>query len=218
MISKLHTSLRRHYVSAPARSHHRHQPPHPPPAPVAVHHHPQLQQQVEEHQGADEADDVPLGLLQHADSTNTTEILYESKNKQDQQKLEAEYRDPPPVEGEVEVEAGVVVVDGGHHGDLEEEKGGEESDDEAPSDQETHGGRVDVAEGFQQQEPHKQRHHAQLVADREVGVENIEESVLVCLVLPHEEEVDGESDQVTHQEDEGGNDDENFSYLVENVF
>ena len=150
MISKLHTTLRRHYVSAPARSHHRHQPPHPPPAPVAVHHHPQLQQQVQEHQGADEADDVPLGLLQHADSTNTTEILYESKNKQDQQKLEAEYRDPPPVEGEVEVEAGVVVVDGGHHGDLEEEECGEDSYEEPPSDQEAPPNRICVVEGFQE--------------------------------------------------------------------
>ena len=117
----------------------------------------------------------------------------------------------------MEVEAGVVVVDGGHHGDLEEEECREKSDDEAPSDQETHGGRVDVAEGFQQQEPHKQRHHAQLVADGEVGVENIEESVLVCLVLPHVQEVDGVSEQVAHQEDEGDGNHDNFPYLVENM-
>ena len=216
MIAKLHTTLRRHGVGVPAQGHHH--PPQPPPAPVAVHHHPQLEHQVEDHQGEDEADDVLLGLLQHADSSKATKILYDSKKKQDQQKLEAEYRDPPPVEGEVEVEAGVVVVDGGHHRDLEEEECGEESDDEAPSDQEADVGRVDVPEGFQQQEPHKQRDHSQLVADGEVGVENIEEPVLVCLVLPHVEEVDGESEQVTHQEDESGNNYDNFSYLVEKIF
>ena len=35
-------------------------------------------------------------------------------------------------------------------------------------------------------------------ADGEVGVEDVEEPVLVSLVLPHVEEVDGESDQATH--------------------
>ena len=35
------------------------------------------------------------------------------------QELEAEGGEPPPVEGDVQVEAGVVVADGGHHGDLE---------------------------------------------------------------------------------------------------
>ena len=64
----------------------------------------------------------------------------------------------------------------------------------------------------------KQSPASHLVADGEVGVENIEKPVLVCLVLPHIEEVDGESDKVTHQEDEGDENHDNFCYLVENIY
>ena len=41
----------------------------------------------------------------------------------------------------------------------------------------------------------KVRHAAQLVADGEVGVQDVEESVLVGFIFPHEEEVNGESDE-----------------------
>ena len=63
----------------------------------------------------------------------------------------------------------------------------------------------------------KQSHHDHLVADREVGVKDVEKSVLVCRVLPHVEEVDGVSEQVAHQEDEGDGNHDNFPYLVENM-
>ena len=76
-VAKLHTP-RVHGVGGPAQGHH--PPPHQPPAPVAVHHHPQLEHQVQDQQGEDEAEDALSSLLQHADSIETTEKLQESEN------------------------------------------------------------------------------------------------------------------------------------------
>ena len=105
-----------------------------------------------------------------------------------------------------------------HHRDLEEEECGEESNEEPPSDQETPPNRFCVVDGVQEQKLDKHNPAEGDGADGEVGVEDVEEPVLVCLVLPHVEEVDGESDQATHQEDKGDENDDNICYLVENIF
>ena len=57
----------------------------------------------------------------------------------------------------------------------------------------------------------KVHHTAQLVADGEVGVQDVEESVLVGFIFPHEEEVDGESDK----DDEEKNDhDDDYDHIL----
>ena len=52
----------------------------------------------------------------------------------------------------------------------------------------------------------KVHHAAQLVADREVGVQDVEEPVLVGFIFPHEEEVDGESNEDNEEQNEHGDD------------
>ena len=55
---------------------------------------------------------------------------------------------------------------------------------------------------------------AQLVADGEVGVQDVEEPVLVGFIFPHEEEVDGESDK--DNEEKNDHDDDHDHIL--NIF
>ena len=52
----------------------------------------------------------------------------------------------------------------------------------------------------------KVHHAAQLVADREVGVQDVEEPVLVGLIFPHEEKIDGESNEDNEEQNEHGDD------------
>ena len=65
-------------------------------------------------------DDLVQDLLRDADVPEPGgEVLDATEDDRRGQELEAEGGEPPPVQGDVQVEAGVVVADGGHHGDLE---------------------------------------------------------------------------------------------------
>ena len=104
--------------------------PEVPPPPVGVHHNPQLEDQIDGEKREDGQVVALLGPHSDADPLQPCAQLYGAKDEDNNEELEAECGGPPPAEGEVEVEAGVVMFDGGHQGDLEEEEEVEEAEEQ----------------------------------------------------------------------------------------
>ena len=116
-----------------------------------------------------------LGLLISTDTLESCTVLDEAKGETDNDELEAEYGDPPPVEGEVEVEAGIVVTNGGHHRDLEEEKEDEEAEEQAAPVRDTGEEDGGGTQGLQLQVMREHEDTHDLVTHAEVPVQHVQE-------------------------------------------
>ena len=70
-----------------------------PPPPVGVHHNPQLEDQIDGEKGEEGQVVALLGLHSDADPLHPCAQLDGAKDEDDNDELEAECRDPPPLEG-----------------------------------------------------------------------------------------------------------------------
>ena len=153
-----------------------------PPAPEAVHNHTKLQEEVEGEENKQIPVKPSLSLVGDTDILEPLSKFNDSKEQSHQNQLEADDWNPPPVEGECKVEARVVMVDGGHHGDLEHEEEDEESVEDADSlcdagecgvlDPE----QLQLQVALEHEDPHD------LLADGQVGVQHIQQPTLVGLI------------------------------------
>ena len=189
-----------------------------PPPPVGVHHNPQLEDQIDGEKGEEGQVVALLGPHSDADPLQPSAQLYGAKDEADNEELEAECGDPPPVEGELEVEAGVVMADGGRHGDLEEEEEDEEAEEQTAPVRDTGEERGGGTEGLKLQVvgEHEDTHH--LVTHAEVPVQHVQEPVLVGGVPAHEEEVEGEAYDGDQEEGGGSEEGENIPHSAQQVF
>ena len=140
------------------------------------------------------------------------------KDEADNEELEAECGDPPPVEGELEVEAGVVMVDGGHHGDLEEEEEDEEAEEQAAPVRDTGEQGGGGTQGLQLQVVPQHEDPHDLVTHAEIAVEDVQEPVPAGLIPAHEEEVEGEARHGDQQQGGGGDNGEDIPHILQQVF
>ena len=85
------------------------------------------------------------------------------------------------MEGELEVEAGVVVLDGGHHRDLEEEHQQEQAQEDVALEQDA--GEQRVVQSLQLQILAEDEEAVQHEADRQVGVQDVQQPRLDVEVL-----------------------------------
>ena len=212
-LSKLHNTLR---VDA-ARSD-GHILPEVPPPPVGVHHNPQLEGQVDGEKGEDGQVVALLGPHSNADPLQPRAQLDGAKDEADNDELEAECGGPPPAEGEVEVEAGVVVADGGHHRDLEEEEEDEEAQEQAAPVRDAGEEVGGSTQGLQLEIVGEHEDTHQLVTHAEVPVQHVQEAVLVGGVPAHEEEVEGEAGHGDQEEGGGGEEGADIPHSAQQVF
>ena len=189
-----------------------------PPTPVGVHQNSKLKDQIDDKK-REEGRVVPfLSPRCDTDLLESYAQLDDGKDESDDDEVEAECGDVPPVEGELEVEAGIVMADGGRHGDLEEEEEDEEAEEQTAPVRDTGEEGGGSTQGLQLQvvREHEDTHH--LVTHAEVPVQHVQEAVLVGGVPAHEEEVEGEARHGDQQQGGGGDNGEDIPHILQQVF
>ena len=144
--------------------------------------------------------------------------LDDVKDESDDDELEAECGDVPPAEGELEVEARLVMADGGRHGDLEEEEEDEEAEEQAAPVRDTGEQGGGGTESLQLQVVGEHEDPHDLVTHAEIAVEDVQEPVPAGLIPAHEEEVEGEARHGDQQQGGGGDNGEDIPHILQQVF
>ena len=185
---------------------------------MGVHQNSKLKNQIDDKK-REKGQVVPfLSLRTDTDLLESYAQLDGAKDESDNDEVEAECGDVPPVEGELEVEAGVVMADGGRHGDLEEEEEDEEAEEQAAPVRDTGEERGGGTEGLQLQVVPQHEDPHDLVTHAEIAVEDVQEAVLAGLIPAHEEEVEGEARHGDQQQGGGGDNGEDIPHILQQVF
>ena len=185
---------------------------------MGVHQNSKLKDQIDDKK-REEGQVVPfLSLRSDTDLLESYAQLDDVKDESDDDELEAECGDVPPAEGELEVEARLVMADGGRDGDLEEEEEDEEAEEQAAPVRDTGEERGGGTEGLQLQVVPQHEDPHDLVTHAEIAVEDVQEPVPAGLIPAHEEEVEGEARHGDQQQGGGGDDGEDIPHILQQVF